>query len=213
MAFQSFHALSSASRFVAISKISASSLTSLPISRESASNSAKKPSMSCAADVCELRYADTAVLNSWSLTWLCPSILAARSVTALWRSSRACSCGVWATVPAAGAAAGAAGVSMLCWLIPFVVSPVAPAPAPGREAVTVRGSAPLGGGLAANASPGVGAVSWPPKARPVIEWAFWTSLCRWYASSALLNGCADDAGTGSALGSRPRPRPRPPSRL
>lgn len=39
----------------------------------------------------------------------------------------------------------------------------------GREAVTVGGSEALGGGLAANASPGVGADSWPPKVLPVTE--------------------------------------------
>ena len=46
---------------------------------------------------------------------------------------------------------------MLSALIPFVM--LFAAAGGGREAVTVGGSEALGGGLAANASPGVGAES------------------------------------------------------
>jgi hypothetical protein len=48
----------------------------------------------------------------------------------------------------------------------------------GREAVTVEGSEAPGEGLAAKASPGVGAESCPANALPVADLEFWASICR-----------------------------------
>lgn len=117
--------------------------------------------MSCVADTLELRYADTDDLNSRSLSSSLRSIVVARSVTALWRSSRACSWGVWG-------AEGAACAFTFIRPRPFASSLAGD----GREAVTVGGSEARGGGRAANASPGVGAVSCPPNALVVADCEF-----------------------------------------
>ena len=89
MAFQSFQPLRRVSRFDATSKMSASSLISLPRSAELASNNEKKLSIRADAVMLELRNALILDRNSAILAALFPSRCAARSVTALWRWRRA----------------------------------------------------------------------------------------------------------------------------
>lgn len=189
VARQSCHALRSPSDLAGVSNRSASSLIRMPSAFDDAwANRERKESMSWRAVRLPFLYREICARNVSIVLASLPARLDARSMTEAWWPSRTWS---WASRGVAPWAPWGNAVSS--------IGPVeAWAAEGGRDDA-------LGSGGPAGPATGASLVNCPPKVRGVA--APWTAscCCLWKASSSLLIGCAELAGKGSALGSRPRP--------